>query len=380
MSYSKSSQRDRPLSPKKLKKQKPEDPKAQPPRSVNVNLGSFTLPNNIEPKIVRDWSRDGTYRVVAELPGKEMEYSRKELIRTYPFEHIPVTPLEGSMLGQSKKIQKIDGYRPTYSPMGYFPSVSQLDFEIAERMRKKKPEEDKPTNIFGTDERYIYQDTRFPWRTVGRIWTASGACTGCTIGPRLVLTASHCINWLTGGGAGWVNFSPGYFNGNGPWGEFYATRVISWNKAQGSLSDFETAFDYVVLVMNDYVGNMVGYPGYRTYSSSWNGDDVWQHMGYPGDLTSTQRPAFQGDCRISSTESESLPGQTGFVLGHFNDVTGGHSGGPIWGWWNGEAWPRVVGVQSAEANTPALNTSGDNEFGGGPALSALITWARNNYP
>ncbi|MGD8846840.1 MAG: hypothetical protein PVJ84_22080 [Desulfobacteraceae bacterium] len=196
----------------------------------------------------------------------------------------------------------------------------------------------------------------------------------------MVLTASHCINWLSGGGAGWVKFSPAYYNGNGSWGEFYATRVIFWNKAEGGLSDFETAFDYVVLVMNDYVGSRVGYPGYRTYSDDWNGEDVWQHMGYPGDLISTQRPAFVGDCSISTTSSESTSGQTGYVMGHYNDITGGHSGGPVWGWWSGEDWPRVVGVQSAEASTPAYNTSGDNEFGGGAGLSALISYARSNYP
>jgi hypothetical protein len=39
----------------------------------------------------------------------------------------------------------------------------------------------------------------------------------------------------------------------------------------------------------------------------------------------------------------------------------------------------VVGTQSAEASAPAMNTSGDNEFGGGPALSSLISWARSNY-
>jgi hypothetical protein len=40
----------------------------------------------------------------------------------------------------------------------------------------------------------------------------------------------------------------------------------------------------------------------------------------------------------------------------------------------------VVGTQSAEASVPANNTSGDNEFGGGSALSSLISWARSNYP
>jgi hypothetical protein len=102
-------------------------------------------------------------------------------------------------------------------------------------------------------------------------------------------------------------------------------------------------------------------------------------MGFPVDLSGAERPAFQGSCVISSVGSESASGQTGYVLGHFNDVVPGHSGGPVWGWWSEEPWPRVVGTQSAEASAPAMNTSGDNEFGGGPALSSLISWARSNY-
>src|SRR5262249_37771930 len=105
-----------------------------------------------------------------------------------------------------------------------------------------------------------------------------------------------------------------------------------------------------------------------------------QHMGYPSDLSGSERPAFQGSCSISSKQDQSTSGQTGYVLGHFNDVVPGHSGGPVWGWWDGEPWPRVVGVQSAEASVPAMNTSGDNEFGGGPALISLVSYARNTYP
>ncbi|MDJ0701907.1 MAG: hypothetical protein QNJ46_01390 [Leptolyngbyaceae cyanobacterium MO_188.B28] len=103
-------------------------------------------------------------------------------------------------------------------------------------------------------------------------------------------------------------------------------------------------------------------------------------MGYPADLTSGQRPAFQNNCVISSVQDQDLLGQKGLVLGHFNDIAPGHSGGAVWGWWRGEDWPRVVGVQSAAAFTPAMNTLGDNEFGGGPALSSLISWSRNKYP
>jgi V8-like Glu-specific endopeptidase len=371
---------DGPLSFKQLKRLKPKPPKASPPELMNINLGSITLPERNVPKVVRDWSGENSYRLVAEVSGYELEKFGNQAIKTIPFERIPENRLSKNMVDGFEKINVLEGNYPLYSRMNYIPVVSQIDLEMEKRFRKIRKKDDKPTNVFGADDRYIYNDSSFPWRTVGRVWTASGSCAGCTIGPRLVLTASHCIDWISGGGAGWVKFSPAYYNGNGPWGEYYATRVLYWKKAQGGLSDLETAFDYVVLVMNDYVGNHVGYPGYRTYSSSWNGDSVWQHMGYPGDLTSGQRPAFQGSCTISSTSSQSLSGQTGYVMGHFNDTAPGHSGGPVWGWWSGEPWPRVVGDQSAAASTPAYDTSGDNEFGGGPALSSLISWARSNYP
>jgi hypothetical protein len=92
---------------------------------------------------------------------------------------------------------------------------------------------------------------------------------------------------------------------------------------------------------------------------------------------------FQNNAIISSVQSQSTAGQDGYVLGHFNDIVAGHSGGPAWGWWGEESWPRVVGVQSTQPfNCPPKPTdiSGDNEFGGGPALSSLISWARSNYP
>ena len=72
-------------------------------------------------------------------------------------------------------------------------------------------------------------------------------------------------------------------------------------------------------------------------------------------------------------------------MGHFKDVTPGQSGGPAWGWWDGEPWPRVVGVGSTIGDTVVKSagtttTASDNEYGGGPALSALIAWARQNHP
>jgi V8-like Glu-specific endopeptidase len=277
----------------------------------------------------------------------------------------------------------IEGHRPAGQRTTFLPKLAKPTHQLPVQRGKGL---DIGGTIFGSDDRYLFHDQAFPWRTTGKVKTAGKWGSGTTIGPRHVLTASHVVNWTggSGGGVAWLTFTPSYFDGSGPWGDIAATHVIYWEKAPGTLTDEQTAFDYVVLVMEERIGETVGYPGYRTYDDDWNGGAYWQYIGYPGELASGERPAFQGDGVISSVQDESLSGRTGYVLGHFNEFTPGQSGGSVWGWWAGEPWPRVVGVGSTIGSTavqaPTGSTSGDNEYGGGPALSALIGWARTNYP
>ena len=45
---------------------------------------------------------------------------------------------------------------------------------------------------------------------------------------------------------------------------------------------------------------------------------------------------------------------------HQADVFPGQSGGPIFGWWSGEPWPRVTAVQSAQNPTTNLAGAGND--------------------
>jgi V8-like Glu-specific endopeptidase len=341
-------------------------------KRATTSLLDLSLDGMRGPRLVR---KDGRLRLIASVDGNGIRPERR-------YERIPVTRLGPGKISPELLRQEIRGHRPSGMATTFLPKLAKPTHQLRPSRGKGL---DRGGSIFGADDRYLFDDHSFPWRTTGKVQTVGKWGSGTMIGPRHVLTASHVVNW-TGdrGGVAWLNFTPGYFDGSGPWGEIAATRVIYWEQAPGTLTDQQTAFDYVVLVLEERIGDIVGYPGFRTYDDDWNDGSYWQYIGYPGELSSGERPAFQGKCVISTAQDESLSGQTGYVLGHFNEFTPGQSGGAVWGWWDGEPWPRVVGVGSTIGDTivksTSVGTSGDNEYGGGPALSALISWARTNYP
>lgn len=348
---------------------------ADPPDEVEILVAGLQVSDRVRSELREDGNR---LELVSTIPGRLLGE------RSLP-PNIERVALTKDMVADLDVDRESHGVRPEYFPVRFAPE--RIKLEAHERARPpadfdyEKANADRPTNVFPPDTRYIYQDTNYPWCFVGRVDTPLGTATGCMIGSRLLLTANHAVQWNPGSDAGWVRFRPAYYNGSAPFGEAWAERIIHWTTSSPAdgLTDNETAFDYVVCVLDRRLGDTVGYAGYRTYDDDWNGGDYWQHMGYPGDLSGSERPAFVSGA-ISTSDGESAAGQDGLVLGHFIDITPGHSGGPVWGWWGDEFYPRVVGTQSAESNSPGMSTSGDNEFGGGSALSSLITWARNNYP
>jgi V8-like Glu-specific endopeptidase len=178
-----------------------------------------------------------------------------------------------------------------------------------------------------------------------------------------------------------IEFTPAYFDGPNTFGAAWIERLIFWKAIDGSgqITDDQTAFDYAVAVFELPIGLLTGWLGYRVYDPAWNNQQVMEHVGYPTDLANFKRP-YTTSGTFHSADSHSFNGQTGYALGHVIDTAPGHSGGPYWAWFGDERFPRVLAVDSTGVAMPRPVTSSDNEAGGGPALSKLITYARGKYP
>lgn len=231
------------------------------------------------------------------------------------------------------------------------------------------------TTVFIPDDRQVFQDTSYPWSAFGRCETNFGPFSGAMIGPRHLLTCNHGIDWTPpeGFAADWLTFTPAYFDGNAPpFGSTYATHVywVKKDNNNGTSDGDEGQYDYVVLVLNDRIGDSTGWLGTRRYTDDWDSLAVWWHIGYPMDLTSMQRPVFQSWFSLNGDDDQD---DTHQIIRHQADVFPGQSGGPVFGFWDGDVGPRAVAVQSWQ-------TSETNGASGGGDLVDLAIRARNDHP
>jgi V8-like Glu-specific endopeptidase len=253
--------------------------------------------------------------------------------------------------------------------LGFDPIPREL---LKPGLRIRPPEKDRrvATTIFGDDNRRTFRDTSYPWSTVGLVQTNRGNGSGVMIGPRHLLTVSHVIDWSAPDGfaADWVRFTPSYFDGNAPFGEAYGVHVYWYLQEDGDgfITGNEGDYDYAVVVLDRRLGDTTGWMGARGYNDDWDSLAAWSHMGYPGDLNSGQRPTWQGGFRIDGTDAEAQS------MLHEADVFPGQSGGPVFGFWEGDVGPRAVAVQSWQ-NTDRNGASG------GMDLRDLVALARTEF-
>ncbi len=227
------------------------------------------------------------------------------------------------------------------------------------------------TTIFPPDQRSVFHDTSFPWSCFGRVDSPNGFGSGVMVGPRHLLTVSHIVQWLPNNQAGWIQFRPAFFDGSAPFGDAWANWTYYKYKVSGPTIDLtEGMYDYVCVVLNWAIGNVTGWIGSRGYTDAWDGGNYWSHIGYPSDITGGNRPIFQSPIALDGAWYEFDSHE---AMAHHGDVWPGQSGGPFFGWWSGEGWPRAVAVQSSQ-------NSSENHGSGGQDMVDLIIKARNEHP
>jgi hypothetical protein len=177
--------------------------------------------------------------------------------------------------------------------------------------------------------------------------------------------------WNDGGDVGWLQFRPMLFDTSTPFGEAWGTRVYFKRKNEDrTLGWIDQQYDYVCVLLDRNIGNLTGWMGAKGYTDDWDGGDYWSHVGYPGDLGSALRPTFQGGFSMDGIWYELDSHE---AMSHSADVWPGQSGGPMFGWWDGEFWPSAVAVQSTQ-------NSDENKASGGQDMVDLILQARADFP
>lgn len=343
--------------------------KARKPGSITRTQRYFVHGGNEPPVVhtrvepIRRGKEGVDYEIVIETKGVDVrERARPQMMRGQGLR-------PNDMRFDEAELERLlEGYIPDHLDFNPKPQKRVKPFRTI--LPKIPRDRNVATTLFGTDDRMVFQDTNYPWSTVGLVETNRGSGSGVVIGPRHLLTVSHVIDWTAPAGfaADWVRFTPSYFDGDAPFGESYGVHIYWYVKEDGDgfISGTETDFDYVVVVLDHRIGESTGWMGARHYNDDWDSLNVWSHMGYPGDLNSGQRPIFISPFKLDGTDDDAQD------MLHKADVFPGQSGGPMFAWWDGDVGPRAVAVQSYQ-------NASNNGASGGRSLRNLVAQARTDF-
>jgi Trypsin-like peptidase domain len=198
---------------------------------------------------------------------------------------------------------------------------------------------------------------------------------GVIVGPRHVLTASHVVDWATGG----AGVSEVLRHGASTPLTTSINAVWSYPGVQlgTSIGCPEVDEDYAVLITQDRIGDMFGRFGVHTYNSSWDDEPYWFNVGYLGDIGGTIQasmfPIWQRDKELDEDEVDYGSGRGTTTTAN---TFPGQSGGPMFAFW--DEGPYVVSVVSAQGQ---YYLSGDENWcAGGSDLTRLVNFAIAGSP
>jgi len=352
---------NRPMKLAQVRKLKAVLPRGVPPKELSTRIESsvFSLDKGKVPSVStrlqqvasgRDWT---TWRLDVEVEGQPKP-AVKPAVRA---ELRCVKRTELSRI-KDKDSLSLKPFQPEFLGKKFIPSRSRMP--RANRILTRQGKSINPLYIFDPDDRYIYRDENYPWRCAGQV-VSKGISTGVLVGPRHVLTASHSLDWVNP----WATF---YAN---QWGKINQGVAHTWcvwyyEKIGDGLSE-NIESDYVVCVLDTPLGSWLGWMGSRTYNDDWDSEPYWAHVGYASDIHDAHYPTYQDGVVLEEEDGGSMKVMSSTTA----DLTAAHSGGPVFGWWDGG--PYVVGVVSGEARNK-------NWMSGGTAMVKLIKSAHAETP
>jgi V8-like Glu-specific endopeptidase len=278
--------------------------------------------------------------------------------------------------------------RPIPLPHGAVPSPGEVRVALTEPISPPvrvapKPPAGRPLRLAeppGPGTARVAEVQAYPYAVVGKLYMqfpngSLAVGSAWVIGRRAILTAGHCV--YDAGGGGWATnllFQPQYAGGRsaGKWAVTLPAALREWVQ-RGDLR-----YDLACGVVNRVIGDVTGQAGYAANDPTPPGRIT--AVGYPAERS--RRFPFDGEKMWRSVGAfdptrDPAPGSTADrIVGMFNDMTGGCSGGP---WFrDGEQGPVACGLNSHVRITPADNPPRMYSPYFGAAFLRLVKWLGEN--
>jgi glutamyl endopeptidase len=226
-------------------------------------------------------------------------------------------------------------------------------------------------SIIGTDDRIRVTNNKiYPWRCIcSLLMTANTGAqyigTGWLVGPRIVLTAGHCVFMSDEGG--WVTqieVVPGRDGVDRPFGSAISR---DFRSVSGWTQDNDSDYDYgaILLPAGNRFAEDLGWFGYASRADDYLKNITLNLAGYPGDGGKAGSQVDGTQWYHSRTVKDVLVKQITYEI----DTFGGQSGAPVWELANdGSRYGVAIHTFGTTVNNGGTRITGD-------VFDNIVLWA-----